>query len=46
MHSAEPGEKIAEKLHPVISRWLLEKFTRFTSTQLLCIGPILRHQSV
>ena len=31
MHRAEPGEKIGEKLHPVISRWLLEKFARFTS---------------
>src|SRR5215469_7711020 len=43
---AEPDLQIAEKLQPSISGWFAAKFKRFTSAQLLCIGPILRHESV
>jgi len=43
---AEPDEHVGEKLHPTISRWFARKFGRFTSAQLLCIGPILRRESV
>jgi ATP-dependent Lhr-like helicase len=43
---AEPDEKVAEKLHPLVSSWFLSKFGSFTSSQLLCIPSILRHESI